>query len=223
VSCKATGQMEYSAYTLFGLEHNSTPREVLNKCIAVIDKWKIEDITFQLLQAMPREQAMVNAKQLYDEGQYYLKTTASMLMDPSARQCYDAWLEVMGGVPSPEKRALTKARFIWFNQQCNAVKFSKAMMKCLGDQMSTVAKAPPPKKMKTKPICRQCRCAFDFNEPYLVLHCHCTTRVGHNECLDQFHKQCNGKCPVCRQPLLMRYQISKYLFWNVKDKFKLIL
>jgi len=217
--------MDYSVYNLFGLDHKSTPREVLDKCISVIAEWDIDKVTKQLLASMPREQALVNANKVYNEGQVYLKTSASMLMDPSARQCYDAWLEVVQ-TPSPEKKALTKARFLWYNQQNNMVKFSEAMMKCLGDDVNSICKAPPskrPKSIKTKPICRQCRCDFDFNEPYLVLHCHCTTRVGHNECMTQFHKRCNGKCPVCRQQLLMRYQVSKYLFWNVRDKFKLIL
>ena len=215
--------MDYSVYTLFGLDPKSTPREVLKKCIYVIAEWQIKKVTSKLLETMPREIALVNAKKVYEEGHQYLKTSAAMLMDPSARQCYDAWLEVLEN-PSQENRALTKARFLWYNQQNNSVKFSESMLKCLGDGINTKSKNT---KVTTKtipsPICRQCRCEFDFYDPFLVLHCHCTTRVGHNECLTNFHTQCNGKCPVCRQTLLMRYQVSKYLFWNVRDKFKLIM
>lgn len=215
--------MDYSVYNLFGLDQESPPCEVLKKCISVIAQWKIEDITSKMFESMPREEALVNANAVYNEGHLYLKTAASMLMDPSARQCYDAWLEALEN-PSLEKNALTKARFLWYNQQNNTVKFSKSMLKCLGDEVTTVCKTVPnPTLSIPKPICRQCRCHFNFNDPYLVLHCHCTTRVGHEECLHNFHQQCNGKCPVCRQTLLMRYQVSKYLFWNVREKFKLVL
>lgn len=43
----------------------------------------------------------------------------------------------------------------------------------------------PAKRQKiSKPICRQCRCEFD-----LVLHCHCSTRCGHNECMENFKER----------------------------------
>ena len=73
-----------------------------------------------------------------------------------------------------------------------------------------------------KPQCRACRCSFDFTDEYLVLHCHCTTRVGHKQCLEDFSSRVKHKCPVCRKPLLKRHQVSKYLFWNVKEKYKFI-
>jgi hypothetical protein len=214
--------MMYSVYQLFGLDPTASPQFVLNKCISACDEWTLENVTSRLLQKMPREQALVCVKQVYDEGHKYLKTSASMLMDPSARQCYDAWLDTLSN-PTAEKKALTKARFLWYNQQNNTVKFSETMLKSLGDEVSCVKNKKQKKMVPVKPICRECRCNFDFDEPYLVLHCHCTTRVGHNECLSNFNQRCKGKCPVCRQQLLMRSQVSKYLFWNVKEKFKLIL
>ena len=214
--------MEYSVYVLFGLDQTSSPRDVLKQCSLVCSTWTLEKVNSKLLQSMTREQAMVNVKTVFADGHQYLKTAASMLMDPSARQCYDAWLDVLVS-PTKEKKALTKARFLWHNQQNTSVKFTETMMKCLGDEVSCTNRKKQQQHTPVHPICRQCRCKFDFADPYLVLHCHCTTRVGHDECLTLFHDRCNGKCPVCRQTLLMRYQVSKYLFWNVKDKFKLIL
>ena len=145
-----------------------------------------------------------------------------MLLNPSAKQCYDAWLDTRIS-PSPEKNTLTRSRLLWFNQTNNNIHFSDSMIKAIG---TTVGAEKPPKtstkNIISNPTCRACRCPFDFSEDYLVLHCHCTTRVGHVSCLSNFAERVSHKCPVCRQQLLKRHQVSKYLFWNVKEKYKFI-
>jgi hypothetical protein len=214
--------MNTSVYALFGLDSKSSPHDILKQCRDKCDQWTLETVTHRLKETMAVEQAVVNAKSVYDAGDTYLKSSASMLLDPSARQCYDAWLDVVDN-PTPEKKALTKARFLWFNQQDNIVKFSEAMLSCLGDKVVSIKPQRKRKRMCTQPICRECRCGFDFQEKYLVLHCHCTTRVGHVECLTNFDTRNGHKCPVCRKQLLMRHQVSKYLFWNVKEKFKFVV
>ena len=147
---------------------------------------------------------------------------AAMLMDPSARQCYDAWLDIQQN-PTAEKSELTRARLLWYNgnDQAPNIKFGPKMFKSLVPVVKKTSR-PVINTSTSKPLCRQCRCCFDFAESYLVLHCDCTTRVGHVACMEMFSDQVRGKCPVCRKALLQRHQVSKYLFWNVKEKFKFI-
>ena len=136
--------MNTSVYALFGLDSKSSPHEILKECRAKCDQWTLETVTLRLKETMSVEQAAVNAKTVYDVGDSYLKSSASMLLDPSARQCYDAWLSVLES-PTPEKKALTKARLLWFNQQDNVVKFSEAMLASLGDKVISV-KTPQKRK-----------------------------------------------------------------------------
>jgi hypothetical protein len=172
-------------------------------------------------------QANVNIKRVYEEGEQYLKTSARILLNPESRQLYDAYLDTIEH-PTIEKIKLTKARILWYNSNKNAVHFSKTMLEQLEnteidrkqDDLEEVPKRH--RKDNVKPICRQCRGFFDFNADYLVLHCDCTTRTGHTDCMNSFKDRVKGKCPVCRKALLVRYQISKYLFWQNKEKFKLI-
>ena len=144
-----------------------------------------------------------------------------MLLDPSARQCYDAWLDVQA-VSTPEKVSLTRARLSWFNGQASTFTFSESMIEQLESPEQVQIKRSVKRKFTTEPICRGCDESFNFQDPYLVLHCHCTTRVGHVKCMQEFADEIKNKCPVCRQRLLHRHQVSKYLFWNVKKKFKFI-
>jgi len=215
--------MNHTAYSLFGIDPGSSPCDILKECKKRCAEWTLESVSDSLQDSMPIEHAMVNTKKIYDTGNFYLKSSASMLLDPSARQCYDAWLDVLKN-PTPEKKALAKARILWFNQQKNPVQFSAQMLEQLGDDTACI-KATKKRKRPTslRPQCRVCRNDFDFDSPYLVLHCHCTTRVGHVDCLTDFNNRVGKKCPVCRQQLLMRHQVSKYLFWNVREKFKFVV
>jgi hypothetical protein len=217
--------MKHTAYSLFGIESNASPCDILKECKSKCAEWTFENVTESLKKSMPIEQAMVHSKKIYDNGNFYMKSSASILLDPSARQCYDAWLDVLNN-PTPEKKALVKARILWFNEQKNVVKFSDKMIEQLGNDMTCIKptkKRKGPTTTSLRPKCRTCRNDFDFDKPYLVLHCHCTTRVGHIDCLTEFNNRVNKKCPVCRQQLLMRHQVSKYLFWNVREKFKFVV
>ena len=123
---------------------------------------------------------------------------------------------------TPEKKKLTRSRLLWFNDTSDNICFSESMINALGDVGYQTKKEIPKRTMDIRPECRECRMPFDISKDYLVLHCHCTTRVGHEGCLNDFDKRVKHKCPVCRQPTLKRRRISKYLFWNVKEKYKFI-
>lgn len=214
-------RMETSVYALLGLDRRCSPQAVMEKCEVYLGDWSLEAVAKKLRGTISREEAAVLSPKIYEEGQTYIKTIAAMLLDPSARQCYDAWLDVQKH-PTPEKIKLTRARLSWFNGQTQTICFSKSMVDSLQSTESIPVKKPPKRKFTTLPLCRHCSEPFSFQEPYLVLHCHCTTRVGHVRCMQEFGCTINNKCPVCRQHLLQRHQVSKYLFWNVKKKFKFI-
>lgn len=216
--------MEFSVYKLLGADVQSTPQEILLKCKQLHSTWTLANVEEKLRSVMSREEATVSARYIHCEGTDYLTSLLSMIMDPSARQCYDAWLDIQQN-PTAEKSELTRACLLWYNgnDQASNIKFGQSMFKSLVPSAKKTQKVGPVTNTSTsKPLCRQCRCCFDFEESYLVLHCDCTTRVGHVACMEMFSDQVRGKCPVCRKALLQRHQVSKYLFWNVKEKFKFI-
>ena len=214
--------MRQSAYSLFGLPKEACPLEILRKCKSCCEEWTLASVTNTLKQTLVPAEASVTAQRIHAEGDVYLKSSAAILLDPSARQCYDAFLGATQSGATTATKKLTRSRLLWFNSNASTITFSKKMI----DSLQIEAKPPPKKKqkrcIKAKPQCRECLAPFDFNQPYLVLQCHCTTRVGHPTCLEGFHDRVKGKCPVCRQTLLKRQQVSKYLFWNVKQKYKFI-
>lgn len=213
--------MDYSVYKLLSIDSKSSPLDILNQCKKYLSMWDLSAVEKKLRLSMPPEEATVCAQKVFEEGQKYIKSIGRMLLDPSARQCYDAWLDVQVA-PTSEKVSLTRARLSWFNGQATGFKFSNSMIAQLASPEQVHIKRSVKRKFTTKPICRGCGDSFNFQDPYLVLHCHCTTRVGHVKCMQKFAGEIKNKCTVCRQRLLHRHQVSKYLFWNVKKKFKFI-
>jgi len=218
-------------YELFHVRQSANSMEILENCKKQLSEWKFETVFLELKRKVSHLQASLNIKRVFEEGEEYLKVSARILLNPETRQTYDAYLDTMQN-PTSEKIKLTKARIQWFNLNNNAVIFSKNMLKRLSDanvgpfrKKETIENLPKRQKKShgdVKPICRQCRSEFDFNDDYLVLHCDCSTRTGHFECMNSFKERMKGNCPVCRKTLLKRVQISKYLFWQNKEKFKLI-
>lgn len=217
--------MEYSAYDLLKVRADASPQEIMRRCEEYCQRWNMKDIRTQLAECMSAEEAATLAIQVFRDGDQYIRSVASMLLDPSARQCYDAWLEAKKTTSSSEIRRLAKARISWFNQCGHPIAFSPTMIEDIGSHTEDQKKNTQAERdMPTQPLCRECQKPFDFKTPYLVLHCHCTTRVGHTDCMHRFASSCKmSKCPVCRQQLLKRRQVSKYLFWNVKQKYRFIL
>ena len=224
VSVRDGGTMDHSAYAFLELSNQASPQDIMHRCQARVRDWTLPAVSAALTVERGAADAAVNAPRVWQTGQAYLQHIALMLLDPSARQCYDAWLDACQA-PTPEKCLLTKARLQWFNTtaQSSGIVFDKSMVDRLNIEAPAKQSAISTETACTKPICRGCRKPFSFDEPYAVLHCHCTTRVGHVGCMDAFYnKATSKKCPVCRQKLLRRHQVSKYLFWNVKNKYKFI-
>ncbi len=217
--------MDHSVYGLFGLSRDTSPNIILSRCKDYCGAWTMSDVRQKLSNCHGESISALNSELVHDFGKSYLNAAAAILIDPSAKQCYDAWLDARSS-GSPEKVKLTRSMLLWYNQTSTNITFSKKMI----DQLVPIPEGPstlvPTKtqtvQVSTSPKCRCCRSEFDFSEDYLILNCHCTTRVGHVGCMNDFSERMNGKCPVCRQQLLKRHQVSKYLFWNVKDKYKFI-
>lgn len=210
-----------SIYDLFSIDPSASPHEILSKCKSYCQQWTIHTVLERLTENLGALEAGNNVQKVYSEGEMYIKSAAAILLDPSARQCYDAWLDAISQ-GTPEKKKLTRSRLLWFNDTSDNICFSESMINALGDVGYQTKKVIPKRTMDIRPECRECRMPFDISKDYLVLHCHCTTRVGHEGCLNDFDKRVKHKCPVCRQPTLKRRRISKYLFWNVKEKYKFI-
>mgnify|MGYP006076316079 CR=1 FL=1 len=216
-------------YELFNVHQSANSMEILESCKKQLSEWKFDTVFLELKRMVSHLQATLSIKRVFEEGEEYLKVSARILLNPETRQTYDAYLDALSN-PTIEKIKLTQARIQWFNSNNNTIHFSKNMLKRLtdtnADQKKETTENLPKRHKKShgvvKPICRQCRSQFDFNDDYLVLHCDCTTRTGHPDCMNSFKERVKGKCPVCRKTLLVRYQISKYLFWQNKEKFKLI-
>lgn len=225
IDCKNSNIWMDTVYDLFKLSKTASPNEILDKCDEYCRRWTPKDVLQKLTEQMGPLQAAANAEMVFLEGERYLKTTAAMLLDPGARQCYDAWVGAMQS-ENDQKKKLTRSRLLWFNNNSAKVLFSEKMiddldLKRKGGVGPVVVKKSN-KRFRVTPQCRSCSDDFDLSGDYLVLHCHCTTRVGHRKCMLQFSSDNKNKCPVCRQLLLKRHQISKYLFWNVKEKYKII-
>jgi hypothetical protein len=224
-------------YQLLKLEPSSKPSAIIIACEDYYQRWTRQAVQKRLEQRMSFAEATVAAPPIWSEGQTYIKSLTAMLLDPSARECYDAWLETLN-CPTPEKTLLMRSRLQWFNSSMHSspIVFSEVMMNQLDNPTpptpstpstpstrSTLSKPSPPLKTTSlQPNCRVCQKTFDFTQPFLTFNCHCTTRVGHVACLEDFSSRYSEKCPVCRSKLLVRHQISKYLFWNVKDKYRFI-
>lgn len=149
--------------------------------------------------------------------QQYVDCSASLLLEPATKDCYDNIINAN----TAEIQTLAKARISYLNAQEGYVKFDDSVYKSL-PQANDFTVALKEYKDVSKPnlSCRWCRKAFKLDK-YMIYQCKCSARIGHQECAMKFNKEYKGKCPVCRSKLLTRYQISKYMFWGIDKKFKL--
>ena len=218
--------MEYNVYNLLKLPKTASSNDIMQKCQEYCERWTCENVQRRLEKQMSVVEAIKASQKIWSEGQEYIKSLAVMLLDPAARECYDAWLDTLES-PSFEKNQLMRSRLQWFNSNMHSspIVFSDSMIQELNQKSCTKSCTQATKNVRIaslKPNCRICNKSFSFDEPFIAFHCHCTTRVGHTDCLNDFSSRFKNKCPVCRSKLLVRHTISKYLFWNVRDKYRFI-
>lgn len=218
--------MEYNVYNLLKLSKTASSNDIMQKCQEYCERWTCENVQRRLEKQMTVSEAIESSQKIWSEGQEYIKSLAVMLLDPAARECYDAWLDTLES-PSFEKNQLMRSRLQWFNSNMHSspIVFSDSMIQELNQKKCEKICKQRSKNVRIanlKPNCRICNKSFSFDEPFVAFHCHCTTRVGHTACLNDFSLRFKNKCPVCRSKLLVRHTISKYLFWNVRDKYRFI-
>ena len=132
-----------SVYSLFGVSVDANPNKILEKCRSYCERWTLKSVTESLKTKMSAAEASVNAPKVYSDGEMYLKSAATILLDPSARQCYDSWLSVMKHGSCAQKK-LCRARLLWFNDTSKSVIFSKRMI----EYIEIDDNEPPKKKRK---------------------------------------------------------------------------
>lgn len=150
----------------------------------------------------------------------YLCSTAIMLLEPSSRQCYDLWLDALRD-QTPIKIKMARAQIEWFNAH-NAhlgLRFDTNMLDQLPSINSKPVATPNHVDESIKKLCRYC--SKPLGDQHHIVQCQCTARIGHMDCGEGFFNEFKGKCPVCKQMLLKRHDVSKYLWWNAKSKYKI--
>tara|TARA_B100001989_G_C24365455_1_gene376681 strand:+ start:91 stop:711 length:621 start_codon:yes stop_codon:yes gene_type:complete len=154
---------------------------------------------------------------LIREMKKYIDSSASLLLSPETRECYDA----LQRANTPNLQTLTKARINYINANNSGVLFDNSvfdMLPLAEDSINLTREGEMLPKHDLK-----CRfCAEDFTlDSFMIYQCKCTARIGHVKCANKFTIEYKNRCPVCRGKLLARREISKYMFWCIENKFKM--
>lgn len=168
------------------------------------------------------EQARERAKKLIDASPNsgldharafeYIDSVADLLQDNEGRQCYDAlvYSHISGNMTHHE---LTRRRIDMYNAQPGVVKIGTSMIDAFKPQLQL----PETLKVSLSTICRFCDQKFNHRNESTLL-CKCSSRSGHTLCAELFKSE-HVRCPVCRQQLLMRSGVSKYMIYGVDKRF----
>ena len=211
-------------YSLLQVSCDASVIQIHTRCVEMMKKWTTLNIQKKL--PMNPIESVTYAPSIHKHGVYYLSMIASILLDPTSRECYDLWLEAC---VNPDKQALSNAQIQWFNANARRtpLRFGSdtTFETTQSFQNCNLQPLPSLPSLPSLPIvapCLNCRfCSLPF-EQFKVLQCGCTSRIGHLQCVRTFSNKWSGKCPVCRTNLVTRSEISKYLFWNKKRKWKLV-
>ena len=206
-----------SLYDLFGLDGNANAFDIETagkSALRTINPTTVKQ--FIINHNLPYTDEEIFT--LINNMKKHIDSSASLLLDPSTKDCYDA---VLAASNRPQQ-TLAKARVDYLNSQKGAVVFDDSVYELL-PLACKEAKVVGGLKTESKPkplSCRWCKKEFSLSN-YKIYQCKCTARIGHKKCADDFEMEYTGRCPVCRSNLLARYEISKYMFWSVEDKFKM--
>ena len=206
-----------SLYELFGLSTNANAFDIETagkSALRTINPTTVKQ--FIIKNNLPYTDDEIST--LINNMKKHIDSSASLLLDPPTKDCYDA---VLAASTKPQQ-TLAKARIDYLNSQKGAVVFDDSVYQLL-PLACKEAKVVGGLKIESKPkplSCRWCKKEFSISN-YKIYQCKCTARIGHKQCADDFEMEYAGRCPVCRTNLLARYEISKYMFWSIEDKFKM--
>ena len=147
-----------------------------------------------------------------DSALEYIDSVADLLQDSEGRKCYDAlvYSHISGNITHHE---LTRKRIEIYNTQPGVVKIGASMIDAFKPQLQL----PDTLRVSLDTICRFCDQKFDHHNESTLL-CKCSSRSGHTLCAELFKSE-HVRCPVCRQALLMRSGISKYMIYGVDKRY----
>lgn len=207
--------MQDSIYNLFSLHENSHPYDIETAGNRALLKVNASNIKEWLMEHnIAHNDSDIN--DLLKNMKQYISVSASILLDPGLKDCYDTWLHSLDG----SNQTVAKARLSYINSQNMDVQFGKECFDRLTNAKTLNYEAETTyQKVEHAPKCRWCKEPF---EAYSSLQCKCTARIGHKKCADEFCKEYKNKCPICRSNLLQRAEISKYMFWSVDEKFHIL-
>tara|TARA_E500000331_G_C17184296_1_gene681964 strand:- start:162 stop:785 length:624 start_codon:yes stop_codon:yes gene_type:complete len=206
-----------SLYELFGLSANANAFDIETagkSALRTINPTTVKQ--FIINNNLPYTDEEIST--LINNMKKHIDSSASLLLDPPTKDCYDA---VLAASTRPQQ-TLAKARVDYLNSQKGAVVFDDSVYQLL-PLACKEAKVVGSLKTESKPkplSCRWCKKEFSLSN-YKIYQCKCTARIGHKQCADDFEMEYAGRCPVCRTNLLARYEISKYMFWSIESKFKM--
>lgn len=206
-----------SLYELFGLSTNANAFDIETagkSALRTINPTTVKQ--FIINNNLPYTDEEIST--LINNMKKHIDSSASLLLDPPTKDCYDA---VLAASTRPQQ-TLAKARVDYLNSQKGAVVFDDSVYQLL-PLACKEAKVVGSLKTESKPkplSCRWCKKEFSLSN-YKIYQCKCTARIGHKQCADDFEMEYAGRCPVCRTNLLARYEISKYMFWSIESKFKM--
>ena len=206
-----------SLYELFGLSANANAFDIETagkSALRTINPTTVKQ--FIINNNLPYTDEEIST--LINNMKKHIDSSASLLLDPPTKDCYDA---VLAASTKPQQ-TLAKARVDYLNSQKGAVVFDDSVYQLL-PLACKEAKVVGSLKTESKPkplSCRWCKKEFSLSN-YKIYQCKCTARIGHKQCADDFEMEYAGRCPVCRTNLLARYEISKYMFWSIESKFKM--
>lgn len=205
-----------SLYELFNINQDSSPYDIETAGKSALRRLNIINLkNFLKLNNINYNEEDINF--LLNNMRRYVNCSASLLLEPSTKDCYDNILTAK----TPEIQTLAKARVSYLNAKGGYVKFDESIYEQLplANELPSI-KILNKKRKKCDLSCRWCRKPFELDK-YMIYQCKCSARIGHVGCADKFAKEYKNKCPVCRGMLLKRYTISKYMFWGIDKKFKI--
>ena len=141
----------------------------------------------------------------------YINNIADLLANDEGRKCYDA-LVYSHLTGNDTHREMTLKRIELYNAQPGVVQIGPSMINTFGPRSSSRTKTT---SMVTP--CRFCEQPFDHRKESSIL-CKCSCRSGHTLCALLFKSE-HVRCPVCRQPLLIRDGISKYMIYGTDKRY----
>ncbi len=181
-------------------------------------------LTLATLRSYLKDEGVQCSDQLLSElltkMQTHIATSISILLDPGLKDCYDAWL--ISPNSSSSHQTMTKARIMYVNSLNDVDVFSPSCFDSLpkADGSPQMEYRVAEQTMSKNLNCRWCKKKFSLDD-MSICQCKCAARIGHGECAATFSSEYKERCPVCRTTLLKRKEISKYMFWNIENKFKL--